>query len=326
MPGPHPSPPGRRWPHRSWPTRRPTAPTSDRSPGSDGQYGHEPTPGAYIDTLRRVFAELHRVLAPDGTAWLVLGDSYSGGRRMFYDATGGNLGPRGLATTRPASGLAGKNMLGIPWQTALALQADGWILRNAICWNKPNAMPESVRDRLSCRYEFVFLLTKRERYYFDLDAIREPCHRDKTAWPPVGGRQGGQGCVGGSARRRTTAAKYSSGMPSQRRRLGTNMLPTGRRHTAAHAKGRNPGDVWTIPTRPFRDAHFAVFPIDLPLRCIAAGCRAGGLVLDPFAGAATTGIAARRLGRRFAGIDVNEAYLAVAAARLRDTAAGGGPG
>ncbi|MQA87532.1 MAG: site-specific DNA-methyltransferase [Streptosporangiales bacterium] len=300
-----------------------------RDYGVPGQYGMEPTPDAYVQRLRAVFAEVRRVLADDGTVWLNLGDGYAansdGCRR------GAGYRERQPLIRPPARlALAPKNLVGMPWRVAFVLQDDGWILRNAIVWHKPNAMPESVTDRLSCRYEFVFLLVKQRHYWFDLDAIREPHRRGKDAWPPVGGRQAGQGCVGGSARRRrgsqpnVTGAKYAAGMPHLRRRPGTNMLPTGRRHTAAHADGGNPGDVWPIPTRPYRQAHFAVFPLDVPLRCIAAGCRPGGKVLDPFCGAGTTALAARQLGRSFLGVDICQAYCDLAIARLRAASAGGG--
>lgn len=236
-----------------------------RSYGVDGQYGLEPTPAAYVETMRRLFAEARRVLADDGTLWLNLGDSYVCSPKGSESKTDGLVGRSNHLTTPAGSGgksgggLAAKQLLGIPWRTAFALQDDGWLLRNEIIWHKPNAMPESVRDRLSSRHEHLFLFAKSQRYAFDLDAIRE---------------------------------------------------------RKANSLGRNPGDVWTITTKPYPAAHFAVFPIDLPLRCIKAGCKPGGTVLDPFSGSGTTGDAARRLGRKYVGIDLNPAYHDLARERF----------
>lgn len=256
----------------------------------EGQYGLEPTPAAYVETMRALFAEARRVLADDGTLWLNLGDSYSAGGQ------GGNRGgkldggahlDRVPAPTR-VPGFTPKNLLGIPWRTAFALQDDGWILRNEIVWHKPNAMPESVRDRLSNRHEHLFLLTKSQRYHFDLDAIREPHSAPE--------------------RKSGAHAFHARDLNHQRTATGTYIGPDDR--------GRNPGDIWSIATRPYPQAHFAVFPIDLPLRCIKAGCRPGGTVLDPFSGSGTTGAAARQLGRRYIGVDLNPAYHDLAKQRF----------
>src|SRR5579875_2130272 len=268
-----------------------------RDYGIAGQYGHEPEPAAYVGTLRAVFAEARRVLAGDGTCWLNLGDSYSAGGG---GATGihAYLGPH--LTTHKVPGMRAKNLLGIPWQVAFALQDDGWILRNAIVWHKPNAMPESVRDRLNCRHELIFLLVKQPAYWFDLDPIRVP-HSAAT--------------------QRHLLARYSLGnysRPAGRPARNARQLTTGRRysglrqgHRRGHPRGRNPGDVWTLPTRPYNGPHFAAYPIDLPLRCIAAGCKPGGTVLDPFTGTGTTGLAALQLGRRFTGIELSPEFAAL---------------
>jgi site-specific DNA-methyltransferase (cytosine-N4-specific) len=274
-----------------------------------GQYGHEPDPLGYVETLRSVFREARRVLADDGTCWLNLGDSYSSGS---LSATGlhAYLGP-GLAS-RHAPGMGTKNLLGLPWRVALALQDDGWILRNAIIWHKPNAMPESVRDRMSCRYELIFLLVKSRHYWFDLDPIRIPhatAHRTDTRRPPskrTGGRRPG------GAR----PPKYGPYSPEV---IGAQRYGTGRCRSA-HPKGRNPGDIWAIPTRPYLGPHFSAFPIDVPTRCIQAGCKAGGTVLDMFCGTGTTGLAAHALDRRFTGIELSPAFAALAAERLRQAA------
>jgi len=298
-----------------------------RDYGIAGQYGHEPGPAGYVETLRSVFREARRVLAEDGTCWLNLGDSYSVGGAA---ATGLHtyLGS-GLAG-RHAPGMGTKNLLGLQWRVALALQDDGWILRNAIVWHKPNAMPESVRDRLNCRHELIFLLVRSRHYWFDLDPIRvphathptaghvpvtrRPAEKPADARHPAGRRD--QARPGSGRASGTRPAKYGT---HTRQVIAARRYGDGRRH-AAHPNGRNPGDVWSIPTRPYRGPHFAAFPIDIPLRCIAAGCKPGGTVLDPFCGTGTTGIAARQLGRRFTGIELNPAFAALAAERLRHAA------
>ncbi len=258
-----------------------------RDYGQDGQYGLEETPADYVEQLRLVFVEIRRVLADDGTAWLNLGDSYAGkanAGQQFTKNRGRNVQPVGLPAQRNMLAHAPyKSMLGIPWRVALALVDDGWTLRNDVIWSKPNAMPESVTDRLSGRHEHVFLLTKGPRYWFDLDAIREP---HAVAIP------GKRGPGGGS----------ESG---ESKGLGA----TGERHLYGNAAGRNPGDVWTIPTAPFPEAHFAAMPPALAERCVLAGCRPGGVVLDPFSGSGTTGLAAARHGRRYVGIDLSADYL-----------------
>ncbi|MBT2233202.1 site-specific DNA-methyltransferase [Nonomuraea sp. NEAU-A123] len=289
-----------------------------RDYGVEGQYGQEPTPTTYAETLRATFSEARRVLADDGTLWLNIGDCYAANsdgwaRGVDFNQHQPIIRPRSRLSMPP------KNLLGMPWRVAFALQEDGWILRNAIVWHKPNAMPQSVLDRVSTRHEMIFLLVKQRRYWFDLDAIREPYTGDRplsrrardsgnkpnsiaTPWPPKGKYQGDEDAFCG-------------------KNHGNAMLATGRRHTAANERGRNPGDVWSISTRPLKAAHFAAFPIDIPLRAIAAGCRPGGTVLDPFAGAATTALAARQLDRRFLGIEISEAFCDLARARIVAAAA-----
>ncbi|WP_414167187.1 DNA-methyltransferase [Streptoverticillium reticulum] len=271
-----------------------------------GQYGLEDSPVQYVDRMREVFAEARRVLADDGTLWLNLGDSYSGswgnqsrrpdrgGQRPvatgMIQQVGDGRYPRQRTRTgavRPGAPPA-KNLYGIPWKVAFALQKDGWILRNDIIWYKPNGMPENVRDRLGNRHEHLFMLAKKPHYYFDLDAIRQPYQGDRS--------------------------------PSRRARRGgvrPNSAPGPFDPYAS--KGRNPGDVWQINIRPSKLRHFAMWPIDIPTWIIKAGCPKGGVVLDPFSGAGTTGIAARTLGRRYIGIDLNPAYLDVTKARLAQT-------
>ena len=272
-----------------------------RDYGTPGQYGMEASPAEYVATMQGLFAEARRVLADDGTLWLNLGDSYAGswgaqgrdgskhaGKQANVVAAGG------YATNHSRTGSArpgmppAKNLLGIPWRVAFALQDDGWILRNEIIWHKTNAMPESVQDRLSGRHEHLFLFSKSERYTFDLDAIREP-H---------------------TAPERKAGARAFRARDLNHPRTGTG------NYTGPDARGRNPGDVWSIPTRPYPQAHFAVFPIGIPLRAIKAGCRPGGVVLDPFSGSGTTGAAARQLSRKYVGIDLNPAYHDLAKERF----------
>lgn len=223
-----------------------------RDYGIDGQYGLEASPAEYVETIRALFSELRRVLADDGTLWLNIGDSYSAKRTYQVDQSKVQRSridqPYDTTDFAPA-----KNLLGIPWRVAFALQDDGWILRNAIIWNKPNAMPESVTDRLSGRYEMVFMLSKKPRYWFDLDPIREPlAYAPGPALPPTA----------------DDPIKYAPGVKGQ-----TGRAITGRRRTFTDNGGRNPGDVWNINTQPFSAAHFAVMPRELAQRCIAAGCK-----------------------------------------------------
>jgi DNA modification methylase len=278
-----------------------------RDYGTPGQYGAEDTPAGYVATMVAVFGEVARVLTGDGTLWLNLGDSYSGswgnqGRKtgrgtqrpingpMAQPVGDGRYGdPRASRTGVIRDGApAAKNLFGMPWRVAFALQDTGWVLRNAIVWAKPNGMPHPVKDRLATTYEHVFLLTRSARYWFNLDAIREAPQAQSLA------RAG---------RRRITVDRSPRGVGSPQ-----TMDPT----NSCDPAGRNPGDVWTIPTQPFTAAHFATMPPALAERCILAGCRPGGTVLDPFTGSGTTGLAATRHGRRFVGVDLSQEYLRLA--------------
>lgn len=291
-----------------------------RDYGTEGQYGLEASPAEYVETMRALFAELRRVLADDGTLWLNLGDSYSTRKvtrdsshqpgfhptRTDHDTIGKSWVENrinGNVRMPSDTGIPEKNLIGIPWRVAFALQDDGWILRNAIIWHKPNAMPESVTDRLSGRYEHVFMFSRSRRYWFDLGPIREP-HSEVSIKRAAPHRT----APGRSARE---GLGYPDGMNLQTLALA-NMN---------HDGGRNPGDVWAINTQPFSAAHFAVMPVQLAQRCILAGCKPGGVVLDPFSGSGTTGLAAQRTGRRYIGIDLNPDYHDLALKhRLNQTA------
>lgn len=240
-----------------------------RDYGAKGQIGIEPTPEAYITRLVDVFREVRRVLADDGTLWLNLGDSYKD-----------------------------KQLLGVPWRVALALQADGWVLRQEIIWHKPNPMPKPLKDRCTDSHEHLFLLAKSKSYYYDAESIREEAEdRPLSSW----------------AERRKTE-------PSRRGDPGISGHVT-TTHTLASRPGRNKRDVWTIAPKPFKGAHFAVFPPALVEPCVLAGSARGDVVLDPFTGSGTTGMVALEHGRCFVGTELNPEYAALAWTRINTSAA-----
>jgi site-specific DNA-methyltransferase (cytosine-N4-specific) len=271
-----------------------------RDYGTEGQYGLEPSPAAYVETMRQVFAEARRVLASDGTLWLNLGDSYayppgSAGRQGKGQRDDRTFTAEGLRGTRE---VPPKNLLGIPWRVAFALQDDGWILRSEIIWAKRNLMPEAVTDRPTRAHEQIFMLTKRPRYWYDADAIREASTAQQEAHNQRYARQ----------YEAHTARAATTGQPGNVNSVGI--------HSRPGKGGRNARTVWTISQTPNPRAHFATFPLELPSRCIKAGCRPGGTVLDPFSGSGTTGAAARQLDRRYIGIDLNAAYHDLAKERF----------
>lgn len=266
-----------------------------RDYGVDGQLGAESTPAEYVENLRALFAEIHRVLADDGTAWLNLGDSYATGSK-WGGSTGGKHvralhgeGGGGRGRTRP--GLPDKNLIGIPWRVAFALQDDGWVIRQEVIWAKRNCMPEAVTDRPSRSHETVFLLTKKPRYWYDADAIREESDPEQQAHNE----------------------RYAKVYAAQSDRAKTTGQPGNQNSAGVHSRpgkpGRNARSVWTISSQPFAGAHFATMPPALAERCVLAGCKPGGTVLDPFSGSGTTGLAAAKHGRRYIGIDLNADYL-----------------
>jgi DNA modification methylase len=268
-----------------------------RDYGENGQMGMEETPAAFIAGMVELFGQVRRVLRTDGTLWLNMGDSYCGtGSKGAWKDPKHPKGRNGqvVAVNNKIEGLKQKDLCGIPWRLALALQADGWWLRQDIIWHKPNPMPESVTDRCTKAHEYVFLMTKAARYYYDADAVRE---KPTTA----GLRQGGDG--------------YSW-------HDHENTAVLGNRQDSAHngkfcgVGGRNRRSVWTIPTAPYPGAHFATFPPALVQPCIKAGCPEGGTVLDPFMGSGTTGDVALRHSCKFIGIELSEEYIQLAMKRF----------
>jgi DNA modification methylase len=252
-----------------------------------------------------VFREVRRVLRDDGTLWLNLGDSYNAagreghGTRIGFKQGTNRASATGADSSRPSvATLKPKDLIGIPWLVAFALRADGWWLRQDIIWAKPNPMPESVRDRCTKTHEYVFLLSKRDRYHCDMEAIAEPAVM--------------------TPQRRHVASSLRVGVPGQPDDAGQKRT---RDTPEREYDDRNKRSVWTINPQPCAGAHFAVMPQELAETCIRAGCPEGGTVLDPFAGSGTTLAAALKLGRSAIGIDLNRDYLALAERRCKEAAA-----
>jgi len=272
-----------------------------RDYGVDGQLGLEPTPEEYVANLVEVFREVKRVLRNDGTLWLNLGDSYAGNcSQASNNGRAGFGNPRERLVNRKGKGLKPKDLVGIPWMVAFALRADGWYLRSDIIWHKPNAMPESVKDRPTKAHEYIFLLSKSQHYYYDHEAIKEPAAYDGRKDTLLKG-----------------SPKYKKGVvPGQ---VAHSMAAKGHERWKKNERGeyvRNKRSVWTVPTRPFPEAHFAVYPPDLIKPCILAGCPVGGTVLDPFAGSGTTLLVAMQHHRKSIGIELNPEYIEIAKRRL----------
>ena len=271
-----------------------------RDYGVEGQIGREETPEEFVENLVAVFREVRRVLRDDGTVWLNLGDSYSGSgkgrnkdgsRTSLNDKQSTNRGAVAGKLVKTKVDLPRKNLIGIPWRVAFALQADGWYLRQDIIWHKPNPMPEPVKDRCVTAHEYIFLLSKNENYHFDAAAIREPAQN----W----------------GMRDRSKGKYTSGDGSH----GQNPH-SGLKDCDYSKTGRNKRGVWTIAPKPFKGAHFATFPPEVVLPCVLAGAPAGGWVLDPFAGSGTTGMVASQQGRKSVMIDLNPEYKLLQAQRI----------
>lgn len=284
-----------------------------RDYGVVGQVGLEATPEAYVAKMVEVFREVKRVVKDDGTLWLNIGDSYarnpakgqhkpgdSGKQAYVYDQGGGRA-----SSTAIGNGLKAKDLIGIPWMLAFALRADGWYLRQDIIWHKPNVMPESVRDRCTKAHEYLFMLSKSERYRFDADAIREP-HASPYSRDAISkaGKAGGNRPSGNNFSKQT---RQEDGVSTPKTRAD--------RAALLNPNGRNRRSVWSINTKPYRGAHFATFPPALIEPCILAGCPVGGTVLDPFGGSGTTGQVAQQHGRNAILIELNPAYVELARKR-----------
>lgn len=274
-----------------------------RDYGNPGQLGQEPTPDAYVESMVQVFHEAKRVLRNDGTLWLNLGDSFfpHNGTRGNKSAAGDSLRGRNNnyqpAPKLQTGGLPlkGKDLVGIPWRVAFALQSDGWYLRSDIVWSKPNPMPESVTDRPTRSHEYIFLFAKSERYFYDYEAIKEEGVTGSwSAMPAIGGRKQAVG---------NDNATYSGNTPSNDGK-------------------RNKRSVWTVNTSRYKGAHFATFPPDLIEPCVLAGAPVGGVVLDPFGGSGTTGVVANKLGRRAVLIELNPEYAEQIKKRCRQAPLG----
>ena len=250
-----------------------------RDYGSEGQIGLEQTPEKYITALVEVFRCVRDVLADDGTLWLNLGDSYAANRAYQVPSTKGSVVPDGL---KP------KDLIGIPWMLAFALRADGWWLRQDIIWHKPNPMPESVRDRCTKAHEYVFLLSKSERYFFDSESMKEPATSNSS---------------GAAASFKRSGSKREQTIPGQG--YGTHRPE---REDVAYNETRNRRSVWTVATRPYKGAHFATFPPALIEPCILAGSRPGDIVLDPFMGSGTTAQVSLAQCRQYLGCELNPDY------------------
>jgi DNA modification methylase len=282
-----------------------------RDYGVDGQIGLEESPEAYVSKMVEVFRSVKRLLGDDGTLWLNLGDSYWGGgwrgadlNENSGDVQKGHKGTHCGATMPEMKGKNGiykpKDLVGIPWMVAFALRADGWYLRQDIIWHKPNPMPESVTDRCTKAHEYIFLMSKSQRYYYDADAIKDDAVDEES----YNGR-----------RFRGPKSIYLN-----------NAIPAKMNHQSFDKKNNelqgktyekvNKRSVWTVTTRPFGEAHFATFPERLIVDMIKAGCPEGGVVLDPFMGAGTTALVARKLNRNYVGVELNSSYVEIANKRL----------
>ena len=268
-----------------------------RDYGTAEQLGLESTPDEYVENMVQVFREVRRVMRDDGTLWLNLGDSYVAGATgslgnytgsdYGFDATHKTTQESAKRPDKKVEGLPTKSMVGIPWRVAFALQADGWILRQDIIWHKPNPMPEPVTDRCTKAHEYIFLMSKKSKYFFDNEAIRVPYTEPINRW---GGEK--------------LKAKGHSTWDE-----GTGHTTYRDRNIRPNPDGKNKRSVWTVNTSPYKDAHFAVFPPHLIEPMVLAGCPEKGIILDPFMGSGTTGMVAQSLGRSWIGCELNPEYV-----------------
>lgn len=303
-----------------------------RDYGVKGQHGLEETPEEFIYKQVEVFREVYRVLKNDGTLWINIGDSYASNSRKRSEAqvTGGAItGKRHHVACKDqinkvTGELKRKDIVGIPWMLAFALRADGWYLRQDIIWSKPNPMPESVTDRCTKSHEYIFLLTKSEKYYFNQDAIKEPASNNthERRARVVRGTKSNPDSKQNGIRPQKKPGGWDTADVRINSKLGR-YPDTKAKHNISFDKSlesmpdtRNKRSVWSILPQAFPDAHFATFPEELPATCIKAGCPEGGIVLDPYMGAGTTALVARKLQRNFIGFELNLEYIKIAEKRL----------
>jgi DNA modification methylase len=302
-----------------------------RDYGRDGQIGLEETPQMYVDAMVEVFRCVWDVLEDDGTLWLNIGDTYYNYRgrtdafcKQTVSKTMQDLPSHSPTRNNKLEGLKGKDLIGIPWMLAFALRADGWYLRQDIIWHKPNPMPESVKDRCTKAHEYIFLLSKSDKYHFDSAAIEEPI-QDVTALRMLRGVSDTHKNVNGAPGQ--TKHSMNQPRPNVRKEFDSSMGGGGTSFVGhsgyKKADGtlmikptRNKRSVWTVNTKPFKGAHFAVFPEELIEPCILAGAPSNGIVLDPFMGSGTTAAMALRLGRQYLGCELNEDYKPLQDSRI----------
>jgi DNA modification methylase len=269
-----------------------------RDYGANGQLGLEKTPEEYVEKMVAIFREIKRALKPEGTVWLNLGDSYAGGGCGGHVDNKANKHIKSPKHNNPANNLKPKDLIGIPWRVAFALQADGWYLRSDIIWHKPNPMPESVTDRPTKSHEYIFLLTKSAKYYYDAEAIKEDSIDPESF---IGRRP-----------RNAPNIYYAD----QKNCKNAGSVTDGKLTSGQVYEKRNKRSVWTVTTKPFKEAHFAVYPPDLIRPCILAGCPVDGIVYDPFMGSGTTAEVAILNRRNYIGSELNADYIKLFEKRL----------
>jgi DNA modification methylase len=270
--------------------------------GGDSEIGQEDTVEGYVQKMTEVFREVRRILRDDGTLWLNLGDSYMSAKNCAPppQTQGGQRGmPSDFvpANRKDQKGLKTKDLIGIPWRVAFALQADGWYLRQDIIWSKPNPMPESVEDRCTKSHEYIFLLSKKPKYYYDFEAIKEPLAESSV-----------------SRLQQNIQSQTGSTRANGGAKTNGNMKAVGNLSSGL----KNKRSVWTVNSKGYKGAHFAVYPENLIEPCVLAGCPVGGTVFDPFTGSGTTAVVALKNGRNYIGTELNPEYVKIAEERIKE--------
>lgn len=284
-----------------------------RDYGVDGQIGLEETPEAYIAKLSDVFMEVYRVLKPEGTLWLNIGDSYNGNKKGNTETIKHKVVAESNDFHKKLwKGAKQKDLIGVPWMLAFTLRSQGWYLRQDIIWEKGNPLPESVTDRCTKSHEYIFLMSKSQKYYFDYEAIQEEA--TSSGKPRVFGANNQKGTLRNDVGRvfnpRTKNCQYDGQKPNSFHLSRENGEPDKEYYV------RNKRDVWSVNVKPCKEAHFATYPFELIKPCILAGCPENGIVLDPFMGSGTTAIVARSLNRNYIGVELNPEYIKIAQKRL----------